>query len=645
MPDRPRRLLDAHAIVVAALLLPLVPQALEPGRPDGHAVDGPRLIAPVEGRQARPVDERPPALEVDFTVVRDDGTPVTDLQVSEVNIRIDGRLRTIRAIRRVAAAAAPVGRGDARRVPRPYGTNQDANVGRSFVLLFDEESLMAGRESQVRGAVEGLLADFAPRDRAMVVALPFGGVRQPFTSDPARIRQAVAGAASRGASGGITADTRVQRDAFLPSAAAQGTRGESGSEMACRTRRFLESLQGFLTGHVGRATPLTVVLFTAGLAAPRRDAPISMAPGMCELLVNDFELVGAAAGAARANFYLLQPSDIGFGTSLWRESIAGNSFLGSDNPLEGIEHLAGTTGAVRLALDATGTSSLVRVARESSAYFVAELEPERREIFGRTRGLAVRVRRPDVTVRARPEITFVEPERARATTRPAVGDLLTSSVAALDLPLRVGGFTMREPGGHLRVGIVIEPAEPGVRLASAGAVLLDQDRIAGRWFAPDAAERPLLGAMAATPGRYRLRVAAIDTLGRSGLAEDDVEARLVPVGPLSLGSLILGVSRGGGVLPVLEFGAEPIAVASFDIYGGEAGLALTARLEVAREPDAAPFLTLPLALARADEYRVVATGSVPIGALPSGDYVVRGVIQLEDGAMGRVSRTLRKVGG
>ena len=466
--------------------------------------------------------------------------------------------------------------------------------------------------------MDGLLAEFVPADRAMVLALPFGGVKQPFTSDQARIRLAMAGVAG------------------------QGTSSESGSDMACRTRRFLESLQSFLTGQAGRSTPLTVVLFTAGLAAPRRDAPMAMAPGMCELLVNHFQLISAAAGTARANFYLLQPSDIGLSAGGWRESIAGTDFLGSDNPLEGIEHLAGTTGAVRLALDATGTGSLLRVARESSAYVVAELEPEPREIVGRNRKLEVRVGRPGVIVRARPEITFAEPKREGATPRLAVTDLLLSPVTAPDLPLRVAGFTVREPGGQLRVGVVIEPAEAGVTLTSAGAVLLDAVEITARWFAPDATERPLLGAMVAAPGRYRLRVAAIDQSGRAGVAEEDVEARLVTVGPLSLGSLMLGVSRGAGVMPLLEFGAEPIAIASFDIYGGEAGIALAATLEVAREPDGAALVTLPLALARADDNRVVATGSVPLGALPPGDYVVRGVIQLEDGTTGRVSRTLRK---
>jgi hypothetical protein len=52
---------------------------------------------------------------------------------------------------------------------------------------------------------------------------------------------------------------------------------------------------------------------------------------------------------------------------------------------------------------------------------------------------------------------------------------------------------------------------------------------------------------------------------------------------------------------------------------------------------------VPLALTRVDDTRVVATGTVPLGALAPGDFVVRGIIRLDDGTTGRVVRTLRKV--
>jgi hypothetical protein len=388
---------------------------------------------------------------------------------------------------------------------------------------------------------------------------------------------------------------------------------------------------------------MTIVLFTAGLAAPRRDAAMAEAPGMCELLVDHFQRVTVSAGAARANFFVVQPDDIGMAAGRWRESIGGTGHLGSDNPLEGIENLAGVTGAVRVPLNATGTASLLRVARESSAYYVAEIDRERDDGLGRSRTLDVRVRRRDVTIRARPEITFVEPPAAARTTRLALPDLLVSREAFSEVRLRAAGFTVREPDGRLRVGVVVEPADDATQLSSVGAVLVGNGEVVARWFATDTLSRPLLGAMAAAAGTYHLRVVAIDSAGRIGAAEDVVEVGLTPIGPLSLGSLLLGVSRHDVLVPQLQFAAEPSAIASFDIYGGVAGMPMSAAVEVARDADGPALVTLPLALTRADGNRVVATGTVPIGALSPGDYVVRGVIRLEDGRTGRVARTLRKV--
>ena len=84
----------------------------------------------------------------------------------------------------------------------------------------------------------------------------------------------------------------------------------------------------------------------------------------------------------------------------------------------------------------------------------------------------------------------------------------------------------------------MEPVDPAASLASVGAILItSDDRVAGRWFARDASERPLLGAIAVPPGTYRLRVAALDTTGRPGAAEE--AHRLVPV--------VDDVHRPGGV--------------------------------------------------------------------------------------------------
>jgi hypothetical protein len=574
----------------------------------------------LSARQSTVASERPRGPTVDFVAVDADGTPVGDLQASEVEVRIGDRVRVVRSLRTVVTASPAVAAPNAQaRVPPPYGTNDGISAGRRFVLVVDQESFAAGREPLFRNAVEGLLAQLTPADQTMVAALPFGGIRLPFTSDKARVRLAI---------------DRVS---------GQGSRNETGSDLACRTRRFLESLEAWLQEQPPRSSPLTLVLFTAGMAGPRRDAPMGLMPGMCELVVDQFRHVATAASAARANFYVMQPADVGMGTASARPTLGGVGDRGSDNPLEGIEHLAGVTGGARLSLDATGTASLLRVAKESSAYYIAELEPIPTDAGGRSRPFNVRVARRGVTVRVRPEVTFADSAHTR-TPSLTVKDLLSSPDAFTDLRLRIAGFTVRDSDGRIRLGVVVEAADPAVSLTSAGSILIAGDgQVPSHWFAKDASERPLLGAMVAAPGTYRLRVAAIDSMGRPGAAEEDVEAALTPVGPLSLGSLMLGVSRNGATLPQLEFGSEPTAIAYFDIYGGSAGLPLTARAEVARDLDGPPLVTLPLALTRADAGRVVASGTVPVGALPPGDYVVRGVVRLESGETGRVVRTLRKV--
>ena len=594
-------------------MLPRVPAAivvalavLASDRPD-------RVLA----RQSQVASERPSGPTVDFVVLDADGSPIADLQSSEVEIRVGDRVRVVRALRRISAAPASTTNGTSH-VPPPYGTNDDVAAGRRFVVVIDQESFAAGRESLFRNAIDGLLTQFSAADRAMVAALPFGGVVVPFTSDAARIRLAAG---------------RV---------AGQGSRSETGSDLACRTRRFLESLEGMLKQQGRQSSPQTLILFTAGLAAPRRDAPMGLQPGMCELPVDLFRHVASAASAARANLYVMQPVDVGMRASLPRPTPGGVGDIGSDNPLEGIEHIAGVTGGTRLSLDATGTGALLRVAKESSAYYVAELEPVSGEVFGRSRPLGVRVSRRGVAVRARPEITFTDTASAEVA-RPIVSELLASTNAVADLRLRVDGFTVRDPDGKLRVGVLLEPADASATIASAGAILLDgAGRVAGRWNASDPSERPLLGAMSASPGTYRMRAVAVDTTGKPGAAEIEIDVGLTAVGGLSLGSLLLSVSRAGSTSLQLEFGSEPTARASFDIYGGTAGQRLSATLEISRSVDGAAIATVPLALTRADDTRVVATGTVPLGALSPGDYVVRGIIRLEDGTTGRVVRTLRK---
>ncbi len=470
-----------------------------------------------------------PRLAVDFGAVLADGTPVGDLQPGEIEIRLNGHARKVLGLRRVitvpASAGAPGPGAGPGQLPAPYATNEGVPIGRSFVILVDELSFVAGRESLLRNSVEGLLRHLTPADRTLVLALPYGGVKAPFTADRERIRQAMA------------------------SLIGQGERGETGSGMAERTRTFLETLQAFLQGQAGRRTPLTVILFTAGLAAPRRDAPMALPPGRGELLVDHFKWIGEAAGAARANFYVLAA----------RRYQSGRRWLEGDDCRQGLPRVRqparGHRAPGRRHQGAPGCRStrraptpLARVALESSAYYVADLEPETPR-GPRPEPADGRARDPPRRHGARkaPDHISLMPAR-RSASRPARGRPPGRRCPDRGAPARGGLRRAREPGppsrGRARGACRLRPA-PGLRRRCPRRAQRPGCRpLDGLRRGPAAAARRDGCAARHLPApRRRDRHA-----GRAGAVDQVVELRLASVGPLSLGSLMLGVSRPEGVV-------------------------------------------------------------------------------------------------
>jgi VWFA-related protein len=576
-------------------------------------------------QEQRPPERGRALLTVDFAVVSSDGRPVPGLEPGDVSIRIGGRRRAIESLQLISM---PVDEGTAASgaLPPPFGTNAGSERGRALVLIIENDSFKAGREAPIRDAVDALIDRLSPRDQLALVNMPYGGVKVPLTTDHARVRSAV---------------TKI---------VGQSPGNETGSEIACRTRRTLETLSGYLDSQLGvRETPVTIMFITGGLAGPRRDAPITMAPGMCELRSELFREVAEAAGAARAQFYVIQPGDMMLkpGT-LQRENIAGANFLGSDNPMEGIEHLAGATGGKMLYLTGSADGALGRIFAETAAYYLATIEPDRSDRSGRTQQLEIRVSRPGVELRARPHITFAEPDPvSRRVVNPSPRDMLSVTGVFRDLPLRASAYTALDAGGKAMRMVTIAEAVDGAPLGSLVAALFDRDgKSVSHWTATaeELQRSPVIGAMPVEPGAYRLRVAAIDTAGRAGTADYEVDTEMAQTGSLRLSSVILGLSREGRFSPRLQFGAEPTAMAYIELYGAPAGSRISSVLELSTTMNGPALVSLPLAIESAGENRYIATGVVPIGTLPPGDYVVRAMIGLDGHAMTRVTRTLRKVG-
>jgi VWFA-related protein len=567
--------------------------------------------------------ERP--LVIDFYALGADGASIADLKPEEVTIKVNGRTRSIRSLRLVKQADLPQDNPLAARqvaLPLPFATNGIAEAGRSFVIVIDDESFRPGRERPIRAALGAFLGALAPRDRVSLWTTPHGGMKVDLTQNHDRVSEA------------------------LQLVIGHGPDNESGSDAACRARTDLEATEHMLSLMAGGEGPTTVIYLTASLFGPRRDSAVSRAPGMCELTTEHFQRVGRTAAAARAHFYIVQTEDLVGRASASSENIAGAGFSGSENPLEGMENLAGVTGGTRLSLARAGDNSLVPIARATASFYSATVEGATADIEG-PHGLDVKVARNGVTVRSRAMLSIRKP--AGPTVKPAPpAEMVKSSTPYPDLPMRVAGFASLYSGdGQMQVVAAAEPIEPNVKFASLSAALFDSTgRMVGQVNANEAelVQLPALTGMVVSSGTYRLRVAATDTTGRAGAADTEVVAETVNAGPLKLSSLVLGVSREGRFQPRLQFGTEPVAIAYLDIFGTNVTSPVGAIIEVL-SASGAPIVTNRLSLEDTkDPGRYRATGAVPIGALPPGDYIARAVVMVEGHSAGVVYRAFRKIG-
>ena len=571
-------------------------------------------------RQTRTPERGADLISVQFAAVTDDGTPVADLRAEEVKIRIGGRDRAVRSLQLVTFDEA----GSGIDLPPPFGTNAISNAGRSFVVAIDEDSFRPGLEGILRDSVDGLLARLSPSDNVTLVTMPYGGVKVPFTTDHTRVKLA------------------------MSKVVGHAPANQTASDLACRTGRTLEALNAFLDTMGVQEGPTTMLFITAAMAAPRRTVMRDMratadpqGSGMCDLPPNLFERVGAGAGAARTRFYVIRPGDANDnGLQANRESA-----VGSDHPLAGIEHLVGVTEGKLLALTGSTGTAMDRVVRENAAYYVASVDAQPGDHSGRSQQLDVNVSRRGAEVRALPSITLVTDPATAKLSRPSLRDMMTTTRVFRDLPLRAGAFAaLATEGEKIRVVVIAEPVETATKLEAAVAGLYDPDgKLVAQWTAtPEDLARPtVMGAVSVPPGGYRVRVAAIDAEGRAGTADHEVVAEVVQSGPLKLSSLVLGLSRQGGFLPRLMFTNEPLALAYVDLEA-PAGARLNAALEIAQTLNGPALVTVPLAIDATGPNRFKALGSVPVGALPPGDYIARAVVGLEGHPLTRVVRTVRK---
>jgi VWFA-related protein len=562
-------------------------------------------------------------IRLDFLALSPDGQPVTDLAAGDVTLKIDGRPRDIRSFQfvRLGSGSAPRTAMPAKRLPPPFGTNALDDSGRTIVIILETDSIRANVAQQATGAAAEFVAGLSPRDRVGLVTMPYGGILVEPTRDHERVLKT------------------------LPTITGQASQQTTDSEKGCRTRSTLNALADHLSGLAQIEGPKTIIFISSGMLLPRRDAPMSGPPGPCEIRSVHYDEVGTAAVLSRASVYVVKPDDfvIDSAKNAFADPTA-SRFRSSDDELAGIESLAGVTSGVLLRLTPSDRSAFARIARESAGYYLVGFEARPNERNGSPHRVEFNVARAGIRVKALPKVMIVKAEGRPALTPQA---MLRDGKSYPDLPLRVVGLSSPNPGDtKLTVVALVEPLDRSVALESAAFGLIDQrGRLVAQWTANarELGSLPVTAAGLASPGRYRLRVAAIDTTGRRGSADYEVLAEPITAGGLTFTTMVLGVSYERSFVPKLQFVREPTANGSFEMLGPPPAGTLSVALELAGSEDGAALARVPgTVVATENPDRRRATGVVPIGQLPPGDYVLRAIVSVDGRPIATLIRILRK---
>jgi VWFA-related protein len=550
---------------------------------------------------------------IDFRVVAEDGQPVGDLKPADVTLRVGGRPRPIKSLDFVRISGDGGAPAAASRLPPPFRTNAESaatpGTRREVLIVLDELSISPGKEVAVRESLNKLVSALTPGDRVALISTRQGGTSQGFTQEHEEVRGALAKLAGH-------APARL-----------------TDSDFACNAMLSLGTLRSAFAQFSPASAP-TLVYVSAALAGPasERMADVGKESELCPLRANHFEEVGAAAQASHAAMYVVHVLDAASASQTPQASQLG------------IDAIAGVSGAetIRLAGGAT-ESPLTRVARETSAYYLASFDAEPADRNGNRHRVQISVARERVRVNARPNIVIARGESAGKSVTPR--DMIRVPTVFTDLPLRGATFSSRNPDGKVRVVALFETLDPGATLNAATVVAYDAKGVSkGQWNAEskDLAAKPLRADLLMAPGTYRVRIAATDTKGRAGTVDIETTADMVDAGTLKMSALVLGVAASGAFSPKLQFDAgDQQAIGYVEIYDVPKGANVGVTFELAESEGGAATATGPAQISGADDKRI-AFGGFGIGPMEPGDLHMRAAITLDGKRVGTVSRTLRK---
>lgn len=616
---------------------------------------------------------------VDVIATDESGRPISDLKPGDLVLKVDGKARPIQSLQLVQVLSTarresgPVAATAAAALPAPFTTNTEVK-GRTFVFAVDHENIHPGNERKAIEAATRLLDRLAPEDRVAVVTLPRGTVEADLSTDRAPARAAferIIGHAPRNTSKYNISIAEAFAVASVPAGKIGASSSDGGNnfvsqmidEMVNRecngetasvcgpallqdARQYARDLE-----QASRDTVRGLNALIAGLGALEgTKALVFLSESLVQTpdVLREMPELGKTADLARVRMYVIQVNAPSFDVNRRGQPADEQGDLG--RRLSGLEDVAGVTGGELFRPSAGVDAVMTTIDAATSAYYLLAFEPTEKERDGKYHRIEVSAARKNVRIKAR---SGFQVDVRSASTRTAadatpLATLLRDNLRAYrDLPLRATALPFRDPASA-NVKVLVLADGMGARLTSAAFALINEAGGQGAEWVADAQElatSPILSAGAVQPGKYRLRVAAVDELGRRGVVDVMVGAELRPAGPLLVSALLAGRGGASGFQPQLDFAGAPSVTGHLEIYNVPL-LAGTpaATLELAASVTGPALASTPMTLvttATPDRRIAQATLAVPAGA-PAGDLVLRAVITLDGARVGTVLRTVRR---
>ena len=607
---------------------------------------------------------------VDVNVIDRSGRPIADLTAQDFSLKVDGKVRRI-----ASAQFIGVTRGVERpaKEPENFSSNPPSTGARLIMLVVDQGNIGASRGKYAIDAASRFIGRLTPDDRVGLVTIPGAGPQVDFTANHALVQTALKSVVGTSDDGehqnnqiGLTEAIALQRGNrqiiqeimdrectglagnFLGDCrtALEGQARTLYLDLKSRARDTVLSLRQVMERLARTSTPKTVVMVSEGILLDGRD-------------LGEISWLGPLAARGQVTLYVLQLEPPAFNASNAQSSPTRAADIQYAH--EGLGFLAGAARGSVFNVISGAESAFNRLTTELSGYYLLSFEPEAGDRDTKSHKIKIEVPgRKDVTVRARNEFSVDAPRVL--TPEQQLADAIAAPMLATDIGLKLTSYSFTENNSN-RIRVVlaaeIDRSQNAGRKVALGYTVVDsRDQIVSAQVEPEVTGgmRPetqtqvYLGAITASAGTYRIKLAVVDDAGKRGSVEHTIEARLTNAGQLHVTDLLLGEEggSGGSLIPTVTANFSGDLLHGYLEVHSEAAAALknaTVDIEVASSADARPIESAAARMVDQPSASGIraAEGVVPIALLPAGDYIARAVVTVAGQRVGQVSRPFRIV--